>query len=95
MDNYYIRHILGNKLKEVSDNECRVIVTVKFANVDGTNRIGIKEGIKALENKERGSWCIIPAFNCVKDIDKLKRQHTNAMKHVPKKEKTPFEYPRS
>ena len=38
IDNFYTRHTLASVLKHVTDEKGRVIGTIKFTNVDGTNR---------------------------------------------------------
>ena len=38
-DNFYTRHSLADKLKSMTDGEACIIGTVKFTNVDGTNRM--------------------------------------------------------
>ena len=54
MDNFFTKYTLTNILKEVSGNECKIIGTMKFTNVDRAHIVSIEEGIKLLKEKDRG-----------------------------------------
>ena len=43
MDNFYIRQSMAALLKEITDGEDRIIGTVKFTNVDSTNRLFLSQ----------------------------------------------------
>ena len=94
MDNYYTRHILAEQLKKLTDGEAMTIGTVKFTNIDGTNRVGVTNGLNIIKKADRGEWCLVPAFNKHPDLDKLKREHQSKMRTLDKKDRYPFEYPR-
>jgi len=57
-DNYYTRHVLAEKLKVFCDDGARMIGTVKFTNVDATNRYYLSQAIEKLKDSPRGTWCI-------------------------------------
>ena len=69
MDNYYTCHILAKKIKDLTDGEARVIGTVKFINIDATNRIGVQEGLELLKDASRGEWCLVPAYDKVSNLE--------------------------
>jgi hypothetical protein len=45
-DNYYTRHILALALKLVTDQEARIISTVKFTNINSTNSTYVSAAIE-------------------------------------------------
>ena len=93
MDNFYARHAFSEKLEKLTEGEAMAIGTVNFTNVDGTNWIGIKAGLEAMKNSNRGKWCIVPVFDDINNnLEQLKCQHQNRMKTLPKTDRTPFEY---
>jgi hypothetical protein len=89
-DNFYTRHTLASSLKKITDGEARLIGTSRFNNVDATNRFYLKQAIEELENKPRGSWVLVRAYDKVENYDALKRQHTNQQNHLPRSQWTPF-----
>ena len=94
MDNFYTRHVLAKKVKSMTDGEARIIGTVKFTNIDGINRVCVKSALTKMKTVDRGTWCVVPAYNCPDNINELKRKHTNDMKKLDAKNRTPFIYPR-
>ena len=62
-DNFYTRHNLAISLKAITDGECRLVGTVKFTNVDSTNRYYLFKAIEQLKNSPRGSWLLVRAYN--------------------------------
>ena len=89
-DNFYTRHALASELKTVTDGEARLIGTVKFSNVDGTNREHLKDTINEMKDAERGTWKLLQVYDKHVDLDKLRKEHSNEMKKLPKKERTRF-----
>ena len=59
MDNFYTRHLLASVLKQMADDQDQAIGTVKFTNVDGTNRKFLKEAIQNLKDRPRGKWMLV------------------------------------
>ena len=57
-DNFYTRHTLAKELKGITDNEARLIGTVKFTNVDSTNCRFLSEAMSMMKDTPRGSWCL-------------------------------------
>ena len=92
-DNFYTRHILAKVLK-ITDGEARICGTVKYTNVDATNRTYLLKGIEELKDAPRGSWKLIQAFDKVTGLDKLRRRHVNEQKKLPKEQRLPFEAPK-
>jgi hypothetical protein len=50
-DNYYTRHRLAMLLHEFTDGEAYMIGTVKFTNVDATNRYYLAQAIERMKDK--------------------------------------------
>ena len=71
MDNFYTHHTLASVLKHVTDDKARVIGTIKFTNVDGTNRKFLKIAIERLKDAPRGRWMLVRAYDRVDDLKKL------------------------
>ena len=94
-DNFYTRHVLAKCLKRMTDGEARVIGTVKFTNVDATNRFFLTQAIQQLKDADRGSWKLVCAYDKADNLDELRRKHTNVMRKKPAKQRTPFVPPRN
>jgi hypothetical protein len=63
-------------LHEFTDGEAYMIGTVKFTNVDATNRYYLAQAIERMKDKPRGNWCLVQAYNKHPDYDQLRNQHT-------------------
>ncbi len=63
MDNFYTRHVLARQLKILSDEDIRIIGTVRFNNVDAVNRPHLKEALSQISTKPRGSWLLVQSFD--------------------------------
>ena len=91
MDNFYTRHTLAQGLKQMTDGEAKIIGTVKFTNIDSTNRRYVAEGVTKLKDCARGSWSVIRAHDKHPDLDKLRRRHdAEQKKKKRKKSRTQF-----
>jgi len=66
-------------LTKFTDGEAHLIGTIKFTNVDATNRYYLSEGMELLKNADRGSWCLVQAFHKHLDYEKLQNQHSTNM----------------
>lgn len=92
-DNFYTRHTLAKELQGITDNEARLIGTVKFTNVDATNRKHLSEAMSMLKDAPRGSWCLVRAYDKIPDLEKLRRKHVAAEKKKPANQRTQFVAP--
>lgn len=92
-DNFYTRHTLAEVLKRITDGEARLCGTVKFSNVDATNRHYLTTAIALMKDSTRGDWKLVRAYNKLPDLEKLKRQHAALQKRLPMAKKTPFVAP--
>ena len=93
-DNFYTRHTLAKVLKDITDGEARLIGTVKYTNVDATNRTYLVEGIASMKDAPRGSWKLIQAFDKVADLDKIRRKHATEQKKLPVAQRVAFVAPK-
>ena len=57
MDNFYTRHVLAEQLKRLTDNEFRVIGTVRFNNIDAINRPAVKKLWRLSKTVSEGRGC--------------------------------------
>ncbi len=87
-DNFYTRHALGQKMKEISNNELKLCGTVRLNFVDEVNKVNVIEGIEMMKKAERGDWVLVPAFNFEQNHEKEK----NAFLKEQKKKKTRRKY---
>jgi len=71
LDNFYTRHTVAEVLKKFTDGESHLIGTIKFMNVDATNRYYLSKGMELLKNADRGSWCLVQEFHKHSDYEKL------------------------
>jgi hypothetical protein len=79
MDNYYTRHILARALKFITQGKARVVGTIKFTNVNATNRPFLTKAIASMKNEARGTWKLVRCYDKVEDLDKLQSKHAAAM----------------
>jgi hypothetical protein len=63
MDNFYTRHVLAEKLKQMTDGEARIIGTCKMNLVNKVNAVGVKKAIELLADQPHGSWALVRAYN--------------------------------
>jgi hypothetical protein len=56
MDNFYTRHVLARALKNITQDEARIVGTIKFTNVDATNRPHLTKAIALMKNEPHDSW---------------------------------------
>ena len=89
-DNFYTRHSLADELKSITDGEVRIIGTVKFTNVDGTNRPHLRKAIEDMKDAERGTWQLLRVYNKHQDLLKLRKEHLSKMNKLPKNARTKF-----
>jgi hypothetical protein len=78
-DNFYTWYTVAEVLKKLTDGKAHFIGTVKFTNVDATNRYYLSKGMELLKNADRGRWCLVQAFHKHPDYEKLQNQHTTNM----------------
>ena len=77
MDNYYTRHTFANALAKITDGTSRVCGTIKFTNVDSTNRVYVRKGIAQLKNAPRGCWLLVRAYNPHPNLTDLRNKHNS------------------
>jgi hypothetical protein len=87
---FYTRHTLAQALKKITDGEARLMGSVRFTNVDATNRFHLKNAIEALKNSPRGSWSLVRAYDKGPNYDQLQRSHAAAQRPLQKEQRTPF-----
>lgn len=92
-DNFYTRHTLASELKRITDGEARLCGTVKFTNVDSTNRPNLAQGISMLKDAPRGSWKLIRAYDKIPTLDVLRRKHLAEQRKKPPSERSAFVVP--
>lgn len=63
MDNFYTRHVLAEKLKQMTDGEARIVGTCKMNLVNKVNAVGVKKAIELLADQPHGSWALVRAYN--------------------------------
>ena len=85
---------MASVLKTMTDGECLVIGTVKFTNVDGTNRYYLKKAIEQLADKPQGEWKLMRAYNKAENLKDLQQQHAREQNKKPMAKCRPFVYPR-
>lgn len=89
-DYFYNRQTLAKELQGITDNEARLIETVKFTNVNVKNcRLFIK-AISRIKNASRGSWCLVRTYDKISDLEKLRMKHVDAAKNKPGNQRTQF-----
>ncbi len=77
-------------MKAITEEESHLIGTVRFSNVDATNRHYLKTAIEQLKESPRGSWLLVHAYDKVGNYDQLQRQHASLQRRLPKNQRTPF-----
>jgi len=82
-DNYYTRHTLAAKLSQFTDGEAFIIGTVKFPNIDATNRYYVSQAVEKLKNASRGDWLLVQAFNKHPDYDHRRNEHRRQSNQTP------------
>jgi Transposase IS4 len=92
MDNYYARHILllARALKMTTQDEARIVGTIKFTNIDAKNRPHLTKAITLIKNETHGSWKIVRYFDKVENLDHLHNKHVAAMRNHRQKKSKPF-----
>ena len=87
MDNYYTRHPLGRKIKQLTNNETKIIGTVKMNLVDKYNKPKVLEAIEMLQDANHGTWYLVPCFDppkSTKSSSKKKKNNTKKLKTANK-----------
>lgn len=92
-DNFYTRHIHANELNKTIDNEARLCGTIKFTNVDASNRPGLVVAIAKLEDAPRGKWLLVRAYDKISNYETLRRQYVARQKKLPQNEMSVFILP--
>ena len=93
MDNYYTRHTFANALAKITDGTSRVCGTIKFTNVDSTNRVYVRKGIAQLKNAPRGCWLLVRAYNPHPNLTDLRNKHNSEQKKQSPSDRVPFSPP--
>jgi len=78
-----MRHALALLLKQFTDNEARLIGTVKFTNVDAINRIYLEQTIKTLKDAPHGSWKLVQVFDKSDTVEHQRLAHNANLKKLP------------
>ncbi len=81
-DNFYTRHTIGKALNAFTDGESRVIGTVKFTNVDATNRHYLSKAIELMKDASRGTWMLVRAFNKNPEYERLRNKHSSQQRRL-------------
>ena len=63
MDNFYTRHSLARKIKQLTKDEIKVIGTVKLNLLDAYNKKNVTEAIQIMQNMPMGSWLLVQCFD--------------------------------
>lgn len=82
-DNFYTRHTVADRLHAFSDKEAYLIGTVKFTNVDGTNRYYLSQAMEQMKTAARGCWCLVQAFSKDPNYERLRNQHRQQRRSGP------------
>ena len=82
-DNFYTRHIVAERLQKFTDNEAYLIGTLKFTNVDATNRYHLSRAMETLKDAPRGTWCLVQAYNKNPNYERLRNQHRQQRHSAP------------
>jgi hypothetical protein len=90
INNFYTRHQLAYALKVMMDGEARMIGTVRFSNVDCTNRFYLQQAIDLIDAKPRGSWCLVQAYDEHPELAACQRQHQARNKDIEKSQRQKF-----
>jgi hypothetical protein len=64
------------------DNEAHLIGTVKFTNMDATNRYHLSKGMELLQNSAHGAWCLVQAYHKHPDYECIQNQHSSQQRHL-------------
>ncbi len=68
----------------MTDGEARMIGTVRFTNVDATNRFHLKNTIELMKNKPHCSWALVCTYDKVPKNEQLQRAHAAAQRRLKK-----------
>jgi hypothetical protein len=82
-DNFYTRHIVAERLQKFTDNEAYLIGTLKFTNVDATNRYHLSRAMETLKDAPCGTWCLVQAYNKNPNYERLRNQHRQQRRSAP------------
>ena len=83
MDNFYSRHTFATHLKQFSDNDIKVIGTVRCNMVDSANRDNVLKGLKRVNDKPMHSWVLVRAHDTVSSTSNKRRKvQSNTMDNV-------------
>ena len=74
MDNFYSRHTFATNLKKFSDNNIKVIGTVRCNMVDSANRDNVLKGLERVNDKPMHSWVLVRAHDKVESTSNKRRK---------------------
>ena len=74
MDNFYSRHTFATHLKKFSDNDIKVIGTVRCNMVDSANRDNVLKGLERVNDKPMHSWVLVRAHDKVESTSNKRRK---------------------
>jgi hypothetical protein len=89
-DNFYTCHQLAHALKVMTNGEAKMIGTVRFSNVDCTNRFYLQQAIDLIDAKPCGSWCLVRAYDEHPELAAYQRQHQARNKDIEKSQRQKF-----
>ena len=62
MDNYYTRHPFARKIKHLTNDEIKVIGTIKLNSLDTYNKTNVVRAIEMMKDVPMGSWLLVQCF---------------------------------
>jgi hypothetical protein len=74
----------------MTDGEARMIGTIRMSLVDLTNWYWLEQAVDLISKKDRGSWCLVRAYDEHPELAKLQRQHQAGMRGLPNHQKEKF-----
>ena len=63
MDNYYTRHPFARKIKHLTNDEIKVIGTIKLNSLDTYNKTNVVRAIEMMNDVPMGSWILVQCFD--------------------------------
>ena len=63
MDNYYTRHPFARKIKHLTNDEIKVIGTIKLNSLNTYNKTNVVRAIEMMKDVTMGSWLLVQCFD--------------------------------
>jgi hypothetical protein len=73
---------VAHVLQQFTDNEAYIIGTVKFTNVDATNRYHLSKGMELMKDAPHVSWCLVKAYDKNPNYDRLRSQYSSQQRRA-------------